>query len=44
MTDKLKGALYDTRTYRLSGDGKTLTLTMHINGQTAPNVLVFERD
>ena len=44
MTDKLKGALYDTRTYRLSRDGKILTMTMHIAGQSAPNILVFERE
>jgi hypothetical protein len=44
MTDKISGALFDTRTYEVSRDGKTLTMTMHKPEQSAPNVLVFERE
>ena len=43
MTDKFKGNVTDTQEIQLSSDLKTLTLTIHIAGQSEPNVLVFER-
>jgi hypothetical protein len=39
INDKVAGTQEDT----LSSDGKTLTMTIHAAGRTAPNVLVFER-
>jgi hypothetical protein len=39
INDKVAGTQEDT----LSSDGKTLTMTMHAAGRTAPNILVFER-
>jgi hypothetical protein len=44
ITDKAQGKLTDARSYKLSPDGKTLTLTLHLPGQSSPNVLVFERE
>jgi hypothetical protein len=39
IDDKVAGTREDT----LSADGKTLTMTVHAAGRTAPNILVFER-
>ena len=39
FNDKVVGTQEDT----LSSDGKTLTMTIHVPGRTAPNILVFER-
>jgi hypothetical protein len=43
VTDKLNGKVMDTREIQLSSDGKTLTMTVHSAGRSAPNILVFER-
>ena len=39
FNDKVVGTQEDS----LSSDGKTLTMTIHAVGRTAPNILVFER-
>jgi hypothetical protein len=39
INDKVAGTQEDT----LSSDGRTLTMTIHAPGRTAPNILVFER-
>jgi hypothetical protein len=44
MTDKIKGKVTGTQQFRLSSDLKTLTLTMHLTGQSNPNILVFNRE
>jgi hypothetical protein len=43
MTDKSGGKVRSTEQIELSGDGKTLTITVHIVGRDKPNVMVFER-
>jgi hypothetical protein len=43
LTDKIGGKVVDTREISVSEDGKTLTMTIHGAGRTAPNILVFER-
>lgn len=43
LTSKTNGKVTDTREISLSPDGKTLTMTVHIAGRSAPNTLVFER-
>jgi len=43
ITDKIKGKVMTTEEIRLSSDLKTLTMTVHIDGRSKPNVLVFER-
>jgi hypothetical protein len=40
---KDKGKITLTRQYKLSPDLKTLTITAHTVGHTAPNIFVFER-
>jgi len=45
ITEKLKGKVTGTRQIELSGDLKTLTVTMRLVGQSQPqSILVFERD
>jgi hypothetical protein len=44
ITTKINGKISDTRTYKLSRDGRTLTYTTHPPGQTTPNVYVFVRE
>jgi hypothetical protein len=44
LTDKIEGRVTDTQQIALSDDLKTLTLTMHIAGQSKPNILVFDRE
>ena len=34
----------DSQAFRVSADGKTLTMSMHIPGRSAPNVRVFNRE
>jgi hypothetical protein len=41
MTDKAEGKVKATE--EITSDRKTLTMTVHIAGQSKPNVLVFER-
>jgi len=43
ITTRFNGQVVGTQEDALSLDGKTLTLTVHIPGRTAPNTLVFER-
>lgn len=43
LTDKLAGKVRDTQDVRVSGDGKTLTITIHISGRSDPDIQVFER-
>jgi hypothetical protein len=44
LTDKVGGEVSDTQALELSGDGKTLTMTVRRPGQATPGVLVFERE
>ncbi|HYM28007.1 MAG TPA: hypothetical protein VET66_07640 [Steroidobacteraceae bacterium] len=43
ITTRFNGEVVGTQEDALSPDGKTLTLTIHVPGRTAPNILVFER-
>jgi hypothetical protein len=43
MTDKFNGTITHTRQIALSGDRKTLTMTVRTPGRREPDVLVFER-
>jgi hypothetical protein len=43
ITTKISGTVAGTQEETLSSDGKTLTMTVHAAGRTAPNILVFER-
>ena len=43
ITDKVAGTVTDTAEIALSADRKTLTITAHTVGHTAPNIFVFER-
>jgi hypothetical protein len=44
LTDKIDGKLRDTQDVEVSPDGKTLTFTTHIPGQSKPNIQVFDRE
>jgi hypothetical protein len=44
LTDKIGGKVVDTRKISISGDGKTLTMTVHTPGRSQPDLLVFERE
>ena len=44
MTSKVGGKVSAAREIKLSPDGKTLTMTIHVAGQSKPNVLVFDRE
>jgi hypothetical protein len=43
MTEKRSGENVDTRKITVSPDGKTLTMTINLPGQTKPYVMVFDR-
>jgi hypothetical protein len=43
IVQKAAGKITQTRQLEVSPDLKTLTITTHISGRTAPNILVFER-
>jgi hypothetical protein len=43
ITDKTAGKVTDTETIVLSGDLKTLTITVNVPGRDKPNVIVLER-
>jgi hypothetical protein len=43
MTDKFNGKITNTREIQLSGDRKTLTMTVHVPGRREEDVFVFER-
>lgn len=42
--DKINGKTLYTQQIEVSGDGKTLTMTVHIPGRDKPNVMVFNRE
>jgi len=44
LTDKISGKVVDTREVSVSGDGKSLTMTVHEPGRSEPNVFVFDRE
>ena len=44
VTDKIAGKGLDTQAFKLSRDGKTLTMDVHRAGQTTPDLIVFERE
>src|SRR5215469_3459690 len=43
ITTSINDKVVSTQEDRLSSDGKTLTMTTHAAGRTAPNIFVFER-
>jgi hypothetical protein len=43
VTGKINDKVASTQEISLSSDGRTLTMTVHAAGRTAPNILVFER-
>src|SRR3954463_8953019 len=44
LTDKVGGKPIDTKQEEVSPDGKTLTITVHDQGQSKPKIYVFERE
>jgi hypothetical protein len=44
ITDKVNDKVTDTRQVELSSDLKTLTVTVHAEGRSKPNILVFDRE
>jgi len=44
ITDKMEDKVTDTRQVELSPDLKTLTVTVHAEGRSKPNILVFDRE
>ena len=44
LTDKVKGKVIDTQQFELSPGSEALTVTVRHRGQSAPNILVFERE
>jgi hypothetical protein len=44
VTDKVQGDVIDTTQFKVSADGKTLTLTVHEKGQSKPLTFVYERE
>ncbi len=43
LTDKYGGKVTDTQDVSVSGDGKTLTMTVHVPGHSEPDVMVFDK-
>ena len=43
LTSKLKGKTTETDRWELSADGKTLSDTINLSGESKPEVDVFER-
>jgi len=43
VTDKVQGQVMDTTQFKVSADGKTLTLTVHEKGQSKPLVFIYEK-
>lgn len=43
VTDKMKGQVLDRAKYEVSADGKTLTLTIHDQGQEKPVIVVYDK-
>ena len=44
VTDKMNGKTMATKQFKLSADGKTLTMVMHPVGQRTPSIFVFDRE
>ena len=44
LTDKVKGKVINRQQFELSPGSETLTVTVRPMGQSAPNILVFERE
>lgn len=44
VTDKVKGQVMDTTQFKVSPDGKSLTLTVHEKGQSKPLTIVYDRE
>ncbi|HEV2178267.1 MAG TPA: hypothetical protein VGW33_13865 [Terriglobia bacterium] len=44
MTDKVQNAVMDTTEFKVSPDGKALTLTVHDKGQSKPLTIVYDRE
>ncbi len=44
VTDKVQGQVMDTTQFKVSADGKTLTLTVHEKGQSKPLAFVYDRE
>ena len=44
VTDKVKGKVIDTTRFRVSPDGKTITLTVHEKGQSKPLTIVYDKE
>jgi hypothetical protein len=44
LTDKISDKVLDTEEIEVSADGETLTITIHVPGQTKPNIQVFDRE
>ena len=43
LVDKVKGETVDHATYKVSADGKTLTMTVHDAGQPKPIMIVYDK-
>lgn len=43
VVDKVKGEVTDHATYKISADGKTLTLTIRDAGQPKPVTYVYDK-
>ena len=43
LTDKIKGEVMDTAQFKISSDLKTMTVTVHENGQPKPLTIVYDR-
>ena len=43
VTDKVKGEVTDHATYKVSADGKTLTMTIQDAGQPKPMMIVYDK-
>ena len=43
LVDKIKGEVMDHTTYKVSADGKTLTMTIHDAGQPKPLTIVYDK-
>jgi hypothetical protein len=43
LTDKIQGKVMDKATYKISKDGRTLTITTYYTGQVKPQIAVLEK-
>lgn len=44
LTDKVQNHVMDTAEFKVSPDGKTLTLTVHVKGQSKPLTFVYDKE